>query len=327
MRTTLLDFFNDFADSSAEFVINDDGYRFWTYQYRQIAGAARAFAARLGREGIGKGERVLFWSENRPEWLAAFWGCLLSGVIVVPIDYRSSAEVLRNVQNVVSARAILVGDEVRSDGLAEAAPVWRLANLDLSRSADPGPALAITAADIAEIVFTSGSTAAPKGVVITHRNVLADLDPDRARGAQVPPLCQARSFRSGFSTCFRSATCSGRPWRPSFRRCCPAPWCSCAATSRQRSSARSVQAHLSPGLGAKDARDSPPVHRTARVSRPGAHAGQQCLIWLARWWRFRKVHRLFGWKFLGFIVGGAPLQPGLEEFWRTRLPGRCRATA
>ena len=177
MRTTLLDFFNDFADSSAEFVIHDDGYRFWTYQYRQIAGAARAFAARLGREGIGKGEKVLFWSENRPEWLAAFWGCLLSGVIVVPIDYRSSAEVLRNVQNVVSARAILVGDEVRSDSLAEAAPVWRLANLDLSRSADPGPALAITAADIAEIVFTSGSTAAPKGVVITHRNVVADLIP------------------------------------------------------------------------------------------------------------------------------------------------------
>jgi long-chain acyl-CoA synthetase len=37
--------------------------------------------------------------------------------------------------------------------------------------------------------------------------------------------------------------------------------------------------------------------------------------WLARWWRYRKVHRLFGWKFWSFVVGAAPLDPELEEFW------------
>ena len=76
MQRTLLDFFRCFADSPAEFVVYDDGYRRWKYSYRQIAAAAQAFSARLHNESIAEGEKVLLWSENRPEWLAAFWGCL-----------------------------------------------------------------------------------------------------------------------------------------------------------------------------------------------------------------------------------------------------------
>src|SRR5262249_33109272 len=47
-------------------------------------------------------------------------------------------------------------------------------------------------------------------------------------------------------------------------------------------------------------------------------AGRPCADgshWLMRWWRYRKAHRLFGWKFWTFIVGAAPLDPELEEFW------------
>ena len=72
--------------------------------------------------GIGKGDKVLFWSENRPEWVAALWGCLLEGVIAVPIDYRSSIDLVRRIHGIVNARALLVGDEVacarRSEYLA-----------------------------------------------------------------------------------------------------------------------------------------------------------------------------------------------------------------
>jgi long-chain acyl-CoA synthetase len=91
---TLLDFFGGFADSPAEFVIYDDGYRRWSYSYRRIAGGARCFAARLRDESIVKGQKILFWSENCAEWLAAFWGCLLEGVVIVPVDYRASASVV-----------------------------------------------------------------------------------------------------------------------------------------------------------------------------------------------------------------------------------------
>ena len=111
-RNTLADYFAQFADSPSLYLQYDDGYRSWSYTYSQVGAAARNFAAKLHAQGISKGEKVIFWSENRPEWIAAFWGCVMAGVIVVPIDYRASFEFLRRVQKQVSARAILVGDEV-----------------------------------------------------------------------------------------------------------------------------------------------------------------------------------------------------------------------
>ena len=110
---TLLDLFEQFAALECECVVYDDGYRSWSYQYREIANAARAFADRLRHESIGSGDKVLIWSENRPEWIAAFWGCVLNGTTVVPVDYRASGEVLRNTNRAVGARVVLAGDDVR----------------------------------------------------------------------------------------------------------------------------------------------------------------------------------------------------------------------
>jgi len=82
--TTLADYLAQFAESPALYLQYDNGYRSWSYTYAQVGAAARSFSAKLRREGIGKGEKILFWSENRPEWVAAFWGCVVAGVIVVP---------------------------------------------------------------------------------------------------------------------------------------------------------------------------------------------------------------------------------------------------
>jgi len=313
MRTTLVDFFNDFAVSPAEFVIHDNGYRFWTYQYRQIAAAARGFAAWLARRGIGKDEKVLFWSENRPEWLAAFWGCLLSGVVVVPIDYRSSRETLRNIQNIVKARVILIGDDVRSESLGDIAPVFFLRDLDLTGGTDHRPAIALSADDVCEIVFTSGATAAPKGVVITHRNLVADLIPIEREVLKyrryVRPFFPIRllnllplshMFGQALSTFFPpmvpATTVFMRGYAP-------------LEIVRQIRSKRVAFLVAVPKmlqiLQEYVAREFPDLmHRNSDLS------------WLLRRWRYRKIHHLFGWKFIGFVVGGAPLEPALEEFWR-----------
>ena len=142
---------------------------------------ARGFAVRLHEAGWRKGDAVVFWGENRPEWIAAFWGCLLRGVIVVPIDYRSSPDFLLRVSHIVSAKLVLVGQDVPPLPVApgqSVAPVWMLHELEWP-DVDP-PTLAppaITRDDVAEIIFTSGATAEPKGVVITHRNVLANIVP------------------------------------------------------------------------------------------------------------------------------------------------------
>ena len=129
-RRTLIDFFDDLAALPGEFLVYDDGYRTWSLTYGEVASAARAFAGHLREAGIDKGQAVAIWSENRPEWIVALWGCVLEGVVLVPIDYRASATFLLRVAEIVSARAILAGDVVDTEALADSErPVWPLSDL------------------------------------------------------------------------------------------------------------------------------------------------------------------------------------------------------
>ena len=79
-------------------------------------GRARFRTGDLRAEGVAPGQAVAIWSENRPEWIAALWGALFEGVVVVPIDYRASPDFLLKVAGIVDAKAILVGDQRRSRG-------------------------------------------------------------------------------------------------------------------------------------------------------------------------------------------------------------------
>ncbi|PYQ82762.1 MAG: AMP-binding protein, partial [Acidobacteria bacterium] len=63
----MLDFFGDLALARGEFLVHDDGFRSRGYTYEEVARAARGFAARLAAAGVGKNDKVVFWSENRPE--------------------------------------------------------------------------------------------------------------------------------------------------------------------------------------------------------------------------------------------------------------------
>src|SRR5688572_20445091 len=127
-RDTLLDLFDDFGGQRGTFLVYDDGYRSWSVGYPEVRRAADAFAARLDQTGLQKGDKIILWGENRPEWVVALWGALLRGVVVVPIDYRASADVLQRVRRIVKARVVLIGEEV---SLAEAgdASIWRLREL------------------------------------------------------------------------------------------------------------------------------------------------------------------------------------------------------
>ena len=122
-RDTIADLFASFADVDEQFLVYDDGYRSHSFTYRETADAARVFAGRLETAGIGKGDSVLFWGENRPEWVAAFWGCVLRGAVVVPVDYRASADLLLRVQGIAKTKLLLVGEEVAAPAVD--VPVWR----------------------------------------------------------------------------------------------------------------------------------------------------------------------------------------------------------
>ena len=98
-RDTLIDFFQRSrrarAASSSSTTTASGAAR---YTYDGGRRAPRAASPRACTTlGLRKGDKVVFWSENRPEWIVAFWGCLLRGIVVVPIDYRASPDFLARV--------------------------------------------------------------------------------------------------------------------------------------------------------------------------------------------------------------------------------------
>jgi long-chain acyl-CoA synthetase len=326
-RDTLIDFFNDLARADGEFLVYDDGFRARTYSYQEVGRSARALARRLQSEGLTKGDKVVFYSENRPEWIIAFWACLLNGIVVVPIDFRSSPAFLDRVRRIVQAKLILVGHEVQALSDTGGVPVWRIAGSDLDFGLS-GPTVKnhdltpITRDDVAEIIFTSGATADPKGVVITHRNVLANIVPVerevlkyRKWGRPFFPLrfLNLLPLSHMFGQAMATFIPPMLPGTVVFMRGYNPADIAAQIKSRRVSVLVSVPKILDVlkeyvGRGAPE----PPA---GGAPERRALQGHILTRTLRRWWHYRHVHRLFGWKFWAFVVGAAPLETDLEAFW------------
>ena len=312
-RDTLIDFFHDLVNIRGEFLIYDDGYRRRSYTYADVGRAARGFAARLTAAGLRKGDKVIFWGENRPEWIACYWGCLLDGIVVVPIDYRSSGEFVERVRTLVDARVMLVGEEVTPQQAGPGCEVWNLADLDWQADG-PMPAVPVTRDDLIQIIFTSGATAEPKGVTIRHRNVLANVVPVEReiikyrhyatpftpiRFVNLLPLSHmfGQSMATNIPPMVRGTVIFTRSFNPHdiirLIRTRRVSVLVCVPKILDVLREHVVRAW-------PEAAEPPP----AGTSIP------------ARWWRYRRVHRALGLKFWAFVVGAAPLPPDLEEFWR-----------
>jgi len=307
-------FFHRIGRIKAEFLIFDDGYRGWTYSYTEVAGMATAFAARLRSAGIQRGESVMIWSENRPGWIAALWGCLLEGVVVVPVEPASSPNLFSRIKEKVRPRAILLGNRVAAVPDDGRTLVWRLPGIEQEQAPAPTDRNAAPGSeDLAEIVFTSGTTAEPKGVLITHRNLAASLRPLEDQVAPyrkyIQLLAPVRVLNLlPLSHLFGQALAILLP--PQV----PASVVFISSLSAQEI-VRQIRTRRICTLAAVprvlEVLRGLVVHRFPEAAN-SSHAADP---WPLRWWRHRAVHRMFGWKFSCFIVGGAPLPADLEQFW------------
>ncbi|MGD9703223.1 MAG: AMP-binding protein [Acidimicrobiia bacterium] len=143
--------------------------------YAQLAERARAQAAGLDALGIGQGDRVAIVSQNAARLLTSFYGVSGSGRILVPINFRLVAEEVRYIVEHSGARVLLVDPELE-EGLASVACEHRMvigtdSDMELLRfGVEPAPWTPDEDAT-ATINYTSGTTARPKGVQLTHRNL------------------------------------------------------------------------------------------------------------------------------------------------------------
>lgn len=323
-RRSLIEYVDQFhARGSETAFVYRRGYRMVRWTYREIAGRVCQFARELEGRGIGKGDRVLIWGENCAECVIAFFGCALRGAVAVPLDFIAAPDFALRVSRQVDAKLLVCTREM--DWTSLAAPVLFFDSFREAlglRSTAPYPAPNLQRHDTLEIVFTSGTTSDPRGVVISHGNVLANLEPleneikkylkaerffhplrflnlvplshvfGQFMGMFVPPLL-------GGTVIFHDSLNPSEIIR---------------TIKDEKVSVLVAVPRLLEALKEKIERDFE-IDGQLQDFR-GRIQDSEGMHILRRWWRFRKVHRQFGLKFLAFISGGAALDSEIEVFWR-----------
>ena len=175
------------------------------------------------------------------------------------------------------------------------------------------PRATVTRDDTAEIIFTSGATAEPKGVIITHRNILANIVPVEHE------ILKYRKYARPFAPIrFLNLLPLSHMFGQSMATFIPPLLSGTVVFMRgfnphdivRQIASRRVSVLVSVPKILDVLRE-----HTLRVAPESAEPPPGKEHFTRRWWRYRRAHRLFGMKFWSFVVGAAPLDPSLEEFW------------
>ena len=150
-------------------------FRTFTFSYSQIHDRCVRVANYLSQKGIKKGDRILIWSYNGQEYAFILLGCALSGVVAVPIDFSSKADFIALIADKVGAKHLFHSNR-------RPFPSQKLShihvedlNRELSKVTVTQTDFGVSDDDIFEIVYTSGTTSEPKGVIITNKNIVSNI--------------------------------------------------------------------------------------------------------------------------------------------------------
>src|SRR5580700_7578151 len=148
---SLSDFITNYARHGDEIAVRQRrGYRMETWTYGRIAQEANRMAREIEVRGIVKGDAVLLWGENSAEWIIAFLGCLLCGVVIVPIDHASPLDFACRVSREVNARLIFRAGSNKECGTVPSIPLESLRDAIAVHDPTPYPSPALSRQDALE---------------------------------------------------------------------------------------------------------------------------------------------------------------------------------
>ncbi|MCP3685640.1 MAG: AMP-binding protein [bacterium] len=290
------------------------GFRTEQWSYSDLYNYAHRIAGLFEEKKLKKGDKILIYCYNCPEWCALLMACALSGVIAVPIDFNSKKEFILSISKKVKpkilfssrCKPIRANNEIFIEHLFEHIEKHHKYRCKANVKGD----------DILEIVYTSGTTSEPKGVIITNKNLVSNVHalrlvmplPHNLVFLSVVPLSHMLEQTAGFFIPLRFG--------------CKIVY----TTSRKSTTLKEAmrEENVSAIVGV------PILLRTfkdkieAEIEKRGKSKRFANTVKLARKLPFSARRRIFrkiinqlskNLKF--FVVGGAPLDKSTEEFWNS----------
>jgi long-chain acyl-CoA synthetase len=327
-RKNLLSLFAEFLRFGGDVaVVQRRGYRREKLTYGELYAKVLFWSSALAGHGVVPGDRVLLWGPNSAEWVACFWGILLRGAVVVPMDAAAAPDFVQRAIKDAGVKLIL--RDYQQLELPGAPPSMIINDLkDVVARPQPAPDAGVdpgeesTRGTIAEILYTSGTTAEPRGVVLTHGNFLANLEP-LERGIEEYRKYERWFHPLRFVTLVPLSHVFGQ-FMALFVPSLLGAAVVFAPSSNPAEIMRTVKQERATALIA--------VPRMLDLLQAGIERefeGQGKSQWLQstvenakgrkflkRVWMLRRIHRRFGWKFWAFISGGAALRKETEDFFK-----------
>jgi long-chain acyl-CoA synthetase len=191
---TLIDLFNTFetlGDKTA--FVNRTGVRRLVVSYKVFHDLSLRMSNLLANNGVEPGDRVLIWGPNSSWWAVAYWGIIIRGAIAVPVDFMSDLARADSIRSLTKAK-VLLQSRFKPERMT-AATSMLLEDLQyLLKDTRPiGELASVTPEDTAQLIYTSGTTGNPKGVMLTHKNLVANMT---QINQQVPIITPAFTFLS-----------------------------------------------------------------------------------------------------------------------------------
>jgi long-chain acyl-CoA synthetase len=313
---TLIDLFKTFeglGDKTA--FVNRTGVRRLVVSYREFHVLALKMADLLAQNGVAAGDRVLLWGPNSSWWAVAYWGIIIRGAIAVPVDFMSDLARAENIRNLTKAACVLQ-TRFKPERIT-ASHSMLLEDLQyLLEGVQPISAIATAAPeDTAQLIYTSGTTGNPKGVILSHKNLVANMT---QINQQVPIITSDFSFLSllPLSHMFEQM---GGYFTPLYRGASIVylrtlkPSAIMAALGEEDIYVIMSVPRLMQLLKTTIERELDEKHLSA-LSQLLMRTASKLSLGMRRM-LFFPVHKKFGLNFTVFVSGGAPLDPDVFRFW------------